>query len=453
MTNPAPIRIGILGATFETPNLGVGALAAGAIRCLRSSYPQAQLFFLDYAHQPSTRTVFEQGEPIQIPLVNMRFSWRAWLPNNIAVLLFAALIYRLLPTSGMRRGLLSHNPWLAQIAKADRFAAVSGGDSFSDLYGFSRFFYVALPQILVLLLDKPLILLPQTYGPFHSSLARTIARQIVTHAERAFCRDRHSLHQLMGTAAHRNTSRKHLSFCYDMAFGIESVAPRSTSVIGLTLPPNRDPALVGLNISGLLYRGDSAHSSSFGLRSNYHDLVPAMIDLLISSCDTSVLLVPHVLGAEEGSESDVLACEQVFSSLHHKYPGRLGILCGTYGPNEVRYVIGLCGFFVGSRMHACIAALSQNIPAVAVAYSGKFLGVLETLGITALAADARSLRQDEILSIIHNAFEARRSIARELRIAMPTVRATVHHLLDSPTEVVEVRADRVQSNSTPIAAR
>jgi len=101
-------------------------------------------------------------------------------------------------------------------------------------------------------------------------------------------------------------------------------------------------------------------------------------------------------------------------------------------------VIGLCGFFVGSRMHACIAALSQNIPAVAVAYSDKFLGVLETIGIPTLAADARKLDRAAILSLVLNAFENRHYMSQELEAAMPAVRATVHHLLDVPAESPEL---------------
>ena len=44
-------------------------------------------------------------------------------------------------------------------------------------------------------------------------------------------------------------------------------------------------------------------------------------------------------------------------------------------------VIGQCDFFIGSRMHACIAALSQGVPCVGVAYSMKFAGVFDTVGM------------------------------------------------------------------------
>jgi colanic acid/amylovoran biosynthesis protein len=149
---------------------------------------------------------------------------------------------------------------------------------------------------------------------------------------------------------------------------------------------------------------------------------------LIREKNTFVILVPHVFGTDEGSESDVLACERIYSGLKSNYPGRLGLLRGFYDQNEIRYVIGLCGFFVGSRMHACIAAASQQIPAVAIAYSDKFLGVMETIGIDSMTVDARKLDRDQILLALSVAFENRERVAADLQKTIPAIRETVLHL-------------------------
>jgi polysaccharide pyruvyl transferase WcaK-like protein len=437
MTDPIPKRIGILGATFETPNLGVSALAAGSIRCLRFRYPNAHFFFLDYAHRRTVSKVVENGRTIRVPLLNMRFSKRIWLPNNIVILILTALILKVIPSPKVKQWFCARNHHLREICRGELFAAVSGGDSFSDMYGLGRFFYVSLPQILVLLLGKRLILLPQTYGPFDSRLAKFIARKIVSHAERAFCRDRHSLAQLMNGTGN-STARWEQAFCYDMAFGIDSDPPHRLRVAGLSLPLERDASLIGLNVSGLLYREDHARPSAFGLHSNYRALIPSIIELLLASEDTTVLLVPHVFGTETGGESDAHACEEVFAALKNQYPGRLGILRGSYGPTEIRYTIGRCGFFIGSRMHACIAALSQGIPAVAIAYSDKFLGVMDSVGAACLAADARTLNDSAILAAIRFAFENRQSVENELKSSMPAVRFAVHHMLERSQSELDV---------------
>lgn len=422
-----PKSVGILGATFATPNLGVSALASGAIRCLHKRYPDAKLFFLDYEPE-ITKTVVEEDCELVVPMIQMRFSKRFWLKNNIVVLLLLAVFYRLLPIEFIRTLLKKRNRTFSAICDAELFTAVSGGDSFSDLYGLPRFLYVVLPQVLVLLLGKPLIQLPQTYGPFKGKIAGATARWIVTRSDRAFCRDFSSLNSMFSEKG-QGSQPSNASFCYDMAFGIDSSAPAQLAIDGVDVEGREDGSLIGVNISGLLYREAGHKRSSFGIRANYRDTMLAVIDYFIREVDARVLLVPHVMGDEPGDESDLQVCREIYAELKDTYKGKIGVARGVYGPNEIRYIIGKCDFFTGSRMHACIAAWSQCIPAVAIAYSDKFLGVLNTIGVSSLAADARALTQQDLIDRLRAAFHARRETSTRLKAVIPDVRSTVHHML------------------------
>jgi len=79
---------------------------------------------------------------------------------------------------------------------ADAVLDISGGDSFTDLYGEKRFWDVARPKLVALALGGPLILLPQTYGPFRDERLRQIASRIVDRAKMAWARDEHSFRSL-----------------------------------------------------------------------------------------------------------------------------------------------------------------------------------------------------------------------------------------------------------------
>ncbi len=422
------MKIGILGATLETPNLGVSTLATGAVCCMLRAFPQAQIFFLDYARRSNTRKVEAGASWVNVPLVNMRFSRRFWLPNNIAMLFLAAIFLRLFPSDGLRRWLYGRNSCLAEIGSADLFAAASGGDSFSDIYGLTRFLYTALPQILLLLLGKRLILLPQTYGPFRRQSARLVARWIVKRAEQSWCRDRNSLAQLMNvSASHPRWGER--AFGYDMGFAIEPIPPAQLSIEGLPTPCGRNPGLIGVNVSGLLFQRGYTGKNEFGLRLDYRCLMHALIRSLLEHAETQVLLVPHVLETESQVESDVLACEQLYNGLRDCYAGRIGILRGSYSPGEMRYLIGLCGFFLGARMHACIAAIAQRIPTVSIAYSDKFLGVMKTIGVERLVADARRMSPRQILEILDNSWVLREEIERDLEQTVPQIQRLARDLL------------------------
>ncbi len=413
-------RIGLIGASFETGNMGVGALAAGSIRCLHNHWPEAQLYILDYAKQPSSRQLWLGGKQIDIDLLNIRFSKRLLLANNIAVLLVLAALMRCIPSARARGWLASRNNTFQAIYNTNIFASIAGGDSFSDIYGLRRLFYVTLPQILVIVAGKRLILLPQTFGPFRSKVSRVIAGFITRNSETVFARD----HQSLAEIARLNggvSVASNAAFRYDVGFALEPTAPAMVTVSSDFNANSLN--VVGLNVSGLLYMGGYDRSNMFGLRVDYRELMTKILSFLIESRGVSVLLVPHVFGNDAKSESDVVACNAVYEECKGKFGARLGVLQGAYDQGEVKHVIGSCDFFIGSRMHACIAAVSQSVPTVAIAYSDKFIGVMETVSIPGVVADARKLNLEELLARIAESYDARHSLKSELEGLMPSVTA------------------------------
>jgi len=318
---------------------------------------------------------------------------------------------------------------LEAIAKADVIAGISAGDSFSDLYGTKRFMYVTLPLLLVVFLGKPLVLLPQTYGPFNSRLSKKIARFLLSRAGTVYSRDKASIHdvqKLLGKAR----SNGGLLFSPDLAFALEPYKPKVIDVGPLLTAKTSESITVGLNISGLLYSGGYTRNNMFALKANYKQVLYTIIDELMHNDRVLLLLVPHVVGPEQNLESDKAACSKVYEQAIEKYPNRIFVARGTYDQSEIKYVISLCDFFIGSRMHACIAALSQSIPAVGLAYSKKFQGVFETVGAGDLVVDMRHAETEKILSTITNAFEHRDITARHLRTIIPQVQKQVLNIFE-----------------------
>ena len=127
---------------------------------------------------------------------------------------------------------------------------------------------------------------------------------------------------------------------------------------------------------------------------------------------------------------------------------------GTYNQSEIKYLIGQCDFFVGSRMHACIAAISQLVPAVCIAYSDKFAGVMETIGIESMVADARRLSASEILQMVEESFEHRAITRQILKRKIPEVKSAVLNLFrDVPGESGRFVCVETADASSSIALR
>src|SRR5436190_12714870 len=124
----------ILGASFGTRNLGVSALAASAVAAILHAFPGARIFLLDYAQTPATFPVKHSQGTTDVELVNVRFSWKIFLRNNIARLIATAFLLRLVPFPTLRERWTANNPWLKRIQEADLIGSLAGGDSFSDIY-------------------------------------------------------------------------------------------------------------------------------------------------------------------------------------------------------------------------------------------------------------------------------------------------------------------------------
>jgi len=148
--------------------------------------------------------------------------------------------------------------------------------------------------------------------------------------------------------------------------------------------------------------------------------------MLLEDKDVVVLLVPHVFPpAGYEVESDPNACLKVYQQLKQKYPGRIFLVEGDHSQGEIKYIIGLCDFFIGSRMHSCIAALSRGIPAIGLAYSKKFEGVFGSVGAEHSVIDMRSRNHDEILEDISEAYKCRQATAKHLAEIIPVIREEV----------------------------
>ncbi len=413
--------VALLGAGFTTGNHGVGALASGTLTALLHADADARLVFLDYGREAMVSGDRVGSREVRVETINLRFSKKPWQPNHIARLLLMAALLKLVPSRDARRKMAAWNPWLRRILGAQLHLSIAGGDSFSDIYGMRRLLYVVLPQILVLWLGKPLVLLPQTYGPFKSSLARTLARYVLKRAALVYSRDTEgveAIQKLVGKVDAR------IQFAYDMGFALEPQPPADSVRRQLEVVKQAGP-VVGLNVSGLLYMGGYNRSNMFGLQAEYPRLVHALLGELIQKLGAQVLLVPHVFGGDENLESDEKACAKIFAEFGQRYAGRLHYLPGRFDHHEIKYMIGRCDVFLGSRMHACIGALSQCVPAIGLAYSGKFAGVLDSVGGGSRVVDLRSSNEAQVLAAVREAFAQREVLRCELEEKMPSIRESV----------------------------
>jgi len=181
-------RICLLGASLDVGNMGVRALGVSLVQLVQSTRPQARIQFLYGNRSGGTRNVDVNGETVTVEVVNCRLSPKAPLKEHLMWIFLMIVLYRIVPLKPIRSKICRATPWLRALAEADLVGDIRGGDSFSDIYGLRRFFADCLPAMSVLLLGKQLVILPQTIGPFKSSVSKFLAREIIKRTRRVYCR-------------------------------------------------------------------------------------------------------------------------------------------------------------------------------------------------------------------------------------------------------------------------
>lgn len=420
------MRVCLLGASFDTANLGVSSLAESTIKCILSKWPDAEVTLLGGRKESEHKLELFEKEVI-VNIAPMRFCANIFLSNHFCRIFLYALLFKILKGKQLQKRLAGGNPSLSALFEADMVADIAGGDSFSDIYGLWRFLHSFMTRWLVVMFDKKLIMLPQTYGPFKHSVSMVLAKYILRYASVVYARDRSGLEYVKSLLNHRHTT-KTIEFCPDVGFVLDARRPPNMDIGSLSDVRTDKSVVVGLNVSGLLYCGGYTENNMFGLKEDYGNIIRGIIEFFLAKDNVFVLLVPHVFPPAGVIENDVSACREIYTEFSKKYPKRIFMAQGSYDQSQIKYIIGLCDFFLGSRMHSCISALSQFIPAVGIAYSKKFHGVFESIGLQQYVADARSLDKDGVLQTVSAAFENKDQIREHLRNVIPELTADILNL-------------------------
>jgi polysaccharide pyruvyl transferase WcaK-like protein len=316
------INVGLLWHAASAGNLGIGALTVGNIALARAAAARAGVL-----PHFTIFTAREGGDPYVADA-------------DIAL------------RSITGRYMASPSGFLADLRTLDVMLDISGGDSFADIYSDKRFAYMVATKAATILAGKPLILSPQTIGPFSRQPHSMIAGWICNRAAMVFARDPLSMTVLQKLSPEAKAQQ-----VIDVAFALpfDRPAPRGDGGID-----------VGLNVSALLMSGDN----SFGLSVDYPALTRQLIAAFAARPGVRVHLVPHVIAPETPNEDDAATADALLAEFPQlvRHPD-------FTSPGDAKSFISGLDFLVGARMHATIAAYSSGVPVVPISYSRKFEGL------------------------------------------------------------------------------
>jgi colanic acid/amylovoran biosynthesis protein len=335
------VNIALLWHSLDSDNLGVGALAIGHLFLLEEIMKDHGLD-ASYTTIGTPATTTKTGRSELETSLGKSIPHETYSPrhliNNFLKLNFSSL----------------------KIFKSyDIVFDIGEGDSFTDIYGSNRFLRLFISKLHVVRSKKPLIFSPQTIGPFNSRLSQKLSKYILSRHTKVFSRDNKST-----TIFREMLPEMEISQVIDVALAMP-YEKRSKSSLKQT---------IGINVSGLLMNGGYSGDNQFNLSFKYSDLIKDVLEYLQEENKYDIELVPHVISDSQPWEDDYEACKKLAAEYKE-----INVSPKFTSPIQAKSYISGFDLFIGSRMHATIAALATGVPVIPLAYSRKFAGLFGTL--------------------------------------------------------------------------
>jgi colanic acid/amylovoran biosynthesis protein len=366
------VNVILTGASLENQNRGGQALCWGAIEYISQQNKNKEIII-------SILLIGDQSDE-EYSLTKEGYS-------NIKMNKIFFTKYDLIETFIERRvlsvfGVKNKNKLSKLFNNTSSFYNVNGGDSFSDIYGWKQFYNYAIPSIIAIMCKVDLVLLPQTIGPFNGVFVRIISRWILKNSKKVFIRDEVFSKQLDNWKIKYELSS-------DLSYFMKPQLVKNIDI---------KKGSVGINISGLMY------FNRYEKLAGQFNLYPQMLQKIITyfqENDFQIYLIPHTYCLNNSIDDDDLrASQDFFSKIANKQ--NIIIIDQDYNAPQLKYIISNMNYFLGSRMHACFAALFTNVPTIGIAYSDKFVGSFRNFNAADNCFRINNMQSDELESVFEN---------------------------------------------------
>lgn len=345
------MRIGLLGFKYENENLGCVALTYSAIAVLNELFPEGlTIVNITDCHE------------------NMDFA-RSFFENVHLV----EQVYYL-----RTRFMLMDRETISAVRKCDAVLDITFGDNFSDIYLPHFVRKTTHLKLIIEALGVPLILMPQTIGPFEDTKLLKQALRAIKKSKRVYSRD-----ILSKDFVKKYLPKQDVFVATDLALVLpyEKVTYISSKI------------KIGVNVSGLLWNGGFINSNQFGLTVDYQQYITSLLSQICNDRCYEVHLIPHVVDVSAKAQDGDLA---VAHEMLEKYPS-IALAPSFATPIDAKNYIAQMDIFIGARMHSTIAAFSSHVATIPFAYSRKFEGMYDGIGYP-YVVDGRKLTTEQALT-------------------------------------------------------
>ena len=172
------------------------------------------------------------------------------------------------------------------------------------------------------------------------------------------------------------------------------------------------------------------------------------VEFIVEELGARVFLMSHQNGFVKSPElklingRDYPYAEQLYSVVKERRKVNINDIAlskGPYTPKQTKAIIGKFDMFVSGRIHAFVAAVSQNVPTVIInrghgERSHRNIGFARSVGMEDYISDPSSA--DDIKDKLEKCWQKKEELRKVLENKIPVVKETARNMFDTLRELI-----------------
>lgn len=383
-------------------NKGAVAMVNCIIKGVQKYYPNAHFivtskFIKDagYLDSNEIEILYDGEQAFDIPLVKI---WIWWLFNKFGIKL---------------NGLLNDYV-IKKFMEADLVVSASG-ISFNDNFGFIKIYHFTKYLQIPLFLNKKIVKFTQTIGPFESSYNKLIAKLVLEQIDFIMPRGRHSLENLNKISV----TNKVESFP-DIAMTMEpQISIRAEKILQGLKPKT----IIGFSPNIVCKRLDKS--------GQYIPALKSLLKHIITNYkDSHIVFIPHTIEKSNlNKDDDMNICNELANEIKD-YSSHSIVNTLDYTPEEIKWLISKCDFFIGSRFHSLIASISSSVPSIAIGWHWKYNEMMEWVDLDGNVIQYWELNSKKLINLFEHNFNRRENVKSKLGYKNVEIKAKANKAIE-----------------------
>lgn len=291
------------------------------------------------------------------------------------------------------------------------------------IFGFSELECLCLEFSLAKAFGKPYVLYNQSIGPFFDKDDERVVVGHIRDASVVICREELSMKRMRDS-------------------GLDNICLKSD--IAFTLSPKKTPLLerhghaeghrnIGITVKKCL-PGEK--------QEEYENVIREFMEAcILANASTRFFFIPQVINKIYG-DNDLDVARKIVDALPAEMRKAVHVIADDLHPGEIKYIISTMHFFVGTRMHSNIFALSSGVKTLALSYDLKTDGIMRMLGLSEYVIPVAKLTTEKMTRLFDK-LQSDADYDRVLRDKIPTIVANATYDL----KAVSARPDCAGSGS------